>query len=172
MATAPLPLTPRFQQRLQEFKRDLSPDQEEHFKFTTLDDLKRLVHSIQEEQTKSRRLTNLRRLAPFLEAMEQFDKVVQVFLNAADLLACIWGPMKFLLLATQTYHDAFNALLDAYVDIGESIPLLAQYEQVFQDKSQMHVVLEFVYTDVLEFHSSAIKYFKSPGERGTLPETR
>ncbi|KAL1615491.1 hypothetical protein SLS54_009023 [Diplodia seriata] len=162
MATTPLPLTPRFQQRLQEFKQDLSPDQEENFKFTTLDDLKRLVHSIQEEQTKTRRLTNLRRLAPFLEAMEQFDKVVQIFLNAADLLACIWGPMKFLLLATQTYHDAFNAVLDAYVDIGESIPLLAQYEQVFQDKAQMHVVLEFVYTDVLDFHSSAIKYFKSP----------
>ncbi|KAL1647099.1 hypothetical protein SLS58_002870 [Diplodia intermedia] len=154
MATAPLPLTPRFQRRLQEFKQDLSPDQEENFKFTTLDDLKRLVHSIQEEQLKSRRLTNLRRLAPFLEAMEQFDKVVQIFLNAADLLACIW--------ATQTYHDAFNALLDAYVDIGESIPLLAQYEQLFQDKAQMHVVLEFVYTDVLDFHSSAIKYFKSP----------
>ncbi|KAL0253341.1 hypothetical protein SLS55_010317 [Diplodia seriata] len=162
MATPPLPLTPRFQQRLQEFKQDLSPDQEENFKFTTLDDLKRLVHSIQEEQTRSRRLTNLRRLAPFLEAMEQFDKVVQIFLNAADLLACIWGPMKFLLLATQTYHDAFNALLDAYVDIGESIPLLAQYEQVFQDKAQMHVVLEFIYTDVLDFHASAIRYFKSP----------
>ncbi|OMP84370.1 Vegetative incompatibility protein HET-E-1 [Diplodia seriata] len=154
MATASLLLTPRFQQRLEEFKQNLSPDQEENFKFTTLDDLKRLVHSIQEEQTKSRRLTNLRRLAPFLEAMEQFDKVVQIFLNAADLLACIW--------ATQTYHDAFNALLDAYVDIGESIPLLAQYEQVFQDKAQMHVVLELVYTDVLDFHASAIKYFKSP----------
>lgn len=50
------------------------------------------------------------------------------------------------------------------MDIGESIPLFAQYEHVLNDKSQMHVVLEYVYTDVMDFHSSAIRYFKSPGK--------
>ncbi|KAF9629027.1 hypothetical protein BFW01_g10230 [Lasiodiplodia theobromae] len=136
----------------------------ESFKFTTLDELKGLICDIQEEQMKSRRMTNLRRIAPFLEAMEQFDKVVQIFLNAADLLAFVWGPVKFLLLSARTYHDAFSALLDAYLDIGENIPLFAQFEQIFNDKSQMHVALEYVYIDIMEFHSSAIRYFKSPGK--------
>ncbi|KAF4311887.1 zinc finger protein [Botryosphaeria dothidea] len=162
MAGPSLPPTPRFQKCLDDFKKNLSSEQEETFKFTTLEELKRLVHEIQEEQNKSRRMNNLKRLAPFIEAMEQFDQVVQVFLNAADMLAFIWGPVKFLLLSTRTYYDAFNLLLDAYMDIGESIPLFAQYEHVLNDKSQMHVVLEYVYTDVMDFHSSAIRYFKSP----------
>lgn len=88
--SSPPPPTPRFQQCLDDFKRNLSPEQKETFKFTTLDELKRLVHDIQEEQNKSRRMNNLKRLAPFIEAMEQFDQVVQVFLNAADMLAFIW----------------------------------------------------------------------------------
>jgi len=59
-----------------------------------------------------------------------------------------------------TFADAFDALLDAYQDIGENIPLLAQYESLFKDNPHMYTVLELIYTDILEFHRKALSYFK------------
>ena len=41
---------------------------------------------------------NLSRIQSFLEAMNQFGKVVEMFLNVSEAVAFIWGPMKFLLL--------------------------------------------------------------------------
>ena len=41
---------------------------------------------------------NLSRILGFLEAMNQFGKVVEVFLNTSDILAFVWGPVKFILL--------------------------------------------------------------------------
>lgn len=84
------PLQSKFGKVLATFTATLTPDEAENFRFVTLDDLKQTVAEIQTEQGSSRRLQNLRRLDAFLEAMEQYDKVVQIFLNAADLLAFIW----------------------------------------------------------------------------------
>lgn len=84
------PLEKNFNKILASFKATLTQDESENFRFATLDDLKQTVAEIQAEQGSARRLQNLRRIDAFLEAMEQYDKVVQVFLNAADLLAFIW----------------------------------------------------------------------------------
>lgn len=84
------PLEHNFTKILASFKATLTQDESENFRFATLDDLKQTVVDIQAEQGSARRLQNLRRLDAFLEAMEQYDKVVQTFLNAADLLAFIW----------------------------------------------------------------------------------
>lgn len=43
-------------------------------------------------------MRNLSRILGFLEAMKQFGAVVEVFLNTSDILAFVWGPLKFLLL--------------------------------------------------------------------------
>lgn len=83
-------LDSKFGRILASFKATLTKDVSEDFRFTTLDDLKQTVAEIQAEQGSAKRLQNLRRLDAFLEAMEQYDKVVQIFLNAADLLAFIW----------------------------------------------------------------------------------
>ena len=42
-------------------------------------------------------MMNLTRIKAFLEAMEQFEQIVNVFLNVNDFVAFIWGPIKFLL---------------------------------------------------------------------------
>lgn len=34
----------------------------------------------------------------FIEAMEQFGKVIEVFVNSNGILAFVWGPLKLLLL--------------------------------------------------------------------------
>lgn len=43
-------------------------------------------------------MVHMKRIESFLEAMEQFGKVIEIFLNATNYLAFIWGPIKLLLL--------------------------------------------------------------------------
>lgn len=83
-------LKSKFGRVLAPFKATLTPDEAEDFGFVTLEVLKQTVADLQVEQGSGGRLQNLRRLDAFLEAMEQYDKVVQIFLNAADLLTFIW----------------------------------------------------------------------------------
>ena len=73
-------------------KKDLA-----QFKNTTYDELRNAIMQIQKDQEERREMMNLARIQSFLEAMHQFGKVVEVFLNVADALAFVWGPMKFLL---------------------------------------------------------------------------
>jgi hypothetical protein len=40
---------------------------------------------------------NLTRIRRFLEAMDQYGKVIEVFLNDSSMLCVVWGPMKFCL---------------------------------------------------------------------------
>lgn len=79
-----------FNRVLTEFQQELSMDEVDDFTFITADDLKKAVHQLQEEQKSKKRMQNLRRISAFLEAMDQFDKVIQVFLNTTNYLGFIW----------------------------------------------------------------------------------
>lgn len=79
-----------FRRVLEQFKATLSQDDKEDFRLSTLDDLKLEILAIQEKQASERKMKNSARLKSFLEAMEQYDEVVKVFLNTADILAFVW----------------------------------------------------------------------------------
>jgi hypothetical protein len=51
-------------------------------------------------------------------------------------------------------------LLDAYQQIGEQVPQLSQYQQLFATSAHMGTILAMIYQDILEFHREALKYFK------------
>lgn len=68
--------------------------------------------------------------------------------------------MKFLLMVAKNHADAFNALLDAYLEIGENIPQFSQYQTLFQSNPHMQVALSCIYEDILEFHKEALRYFR------------
>lgn len=63
-----------------------------------------------------------------------------------------------------SYAEAFDALLDAYQQIGENIPLLSQYQALFERNPHMRKVLEMIYADILRFHEKALKYFRQRGK--------
>lgn len=86
-----------FQEALSEFKQRLTLNEQKDFENTTIEDVRREIHRVQEDQARRKKMMNLTRISSFLEAMEQFGKVVEVFLNASDFLAFIWGPLKFFL---------------------------------------------------------------------------
>ena len=45
---------------------------------------------------------NLARIKSCLEAMHQFGKVIEIFVNVSDAVAFFWGPMKFILLVSRS----------------------------------------------------------------------
>jgi tetratricopeptide (TPR) repeat protein len=151
-----------FHLALESFKKSLSPKEKSEFGGTTFNDLQDAVRTIQNRQSSTKKLQSMRRLEGFLEAMKEYDKVIQVFVNTSTMLAFVWGPMKFLLQTACTFAEAFDALMDAYERIGEQFPLLAQYEQLYSHTSlHMGRVLSLLYEDILRFHWKAMKYFKS-----------
>lgn len=73
----------------------LSPEWKNDFQFSTLADLEQVIHEIQRKQGSERRLRNMARLRSFLDAMKEYGKVIEVFLNASNFVAFIWvrpGP--------------------------------------------------------------------------------
>jgi hypothetical protein len=83
---------------LGKFKNRLTGTQLQDFQQTTYKQLCEDILRIQKEQETFKSLVNMSRIQSFLEAMEQFGKVIEVFLNVSDAVAFVWGPMKFLLL--------------------------------------------------------------------------
>ncbi|OTA54483.1 hypothetical protein K449DRAFT_469433 [Hypoxylon sp. EC38] len=152
-----------FRQVLERFKNEhLKERESEKFQLTDLSSLKDSIKRIQDEQASKNRMRNLTRLKSFLEGMEQYEKLIEVFLNATEYLAFVWGPMKFLLQTTNNYVKAFDAILDMYQEIGEQITVLEKYQALFdwKEKTYMKSVLEMIYVDILDFHAKALSYFR------------
>jgi hypothetical protein len=89
-----------FKQARKDFQKRLKPGEEALFEITSLDDLKIAVKEIEDKQRKSKTAQNLTRIQPFLQAMEQYKDIIEVFQNTSSLLCFIWGPMKFMLLVS------------------------------------------------------------------------
>jgi hypothetical protein len=94
----PLPMDPTFQSIVASFRSRLTKAELDEFKFCSLKDVQQTIVDIQARQDKRRETRNLSRIRGFLEAMTQFGTVVEVFLNTSEILAFVWGPLKFLLL--------------------------------------------------------------------------
>jgi len=67
-----------------------------------------------------------------------------------------------------TWTESFDTLLDAYKQLAENIPLLAQYQHMFQSDPRMASILAIMYEDILEFHQVALRVFKQSSMPRTL----
>ena len=84
------PQVGEFSRVLMNFTDSLTEEQQNDFKFSTLEDLKAAINTIQEKQASEKKMQNLTRLKSFLEVIEQYGKVVEVFLNTSNFIAFIW----------------------------------------------------------------------------------
>lgn len=82
---------------LSNFKKRLTQKEQDDFQFATLDEVRLEMARIQREQASRKEMMNMPRIQSFLEAMEQFGKVIEVFVNTSEFVAFIWGPVKFVL---------------------------------------------------------------------------
>ncbi|KAI0444886.1 WD40 repeat-like protein [Xylaria telfairii] len=151
-----------FQKALQRFKNTLPPDLVDEFSVCTLHDVRDICRDIQDTHGREGKLRHMRRLSAFIEAMEQFGKVIEMFANVNEIVCFIWGPIKFLLGITRTHMDSFDKLLDVYDKIGNAIPGLLRYQSAFEKHPPLATVLEDYYADILGFHQAALSVFRRP----------
>ncbi|KAK8123091.1 hypothetical protein PG984_011761 [Apiospora sp. TS-2023a] len=152
----------KFEKSIVEFKEGLRKRDVEDFRATELEHLRTRIATLQTRQHAQRRLQDFNQLQPFLEAIEQYGKVVSLFYANQEIVAFIWGPLKFLLQATSEHVEAFREVLSAYGSIGEALPQLLQYQDIFQTEPHMVQVLALLYEDVLMFQRIIIRYFQQP----------
>lgn len=79
-----------FHAALERLKDGLDHAEKETFKLVNFEDLLKEIDHLQRRLIKQRRGRNLARLRPFLEAMAQLGKVVEVFANSSELVAFVW----------------------------------------------------------------------------------
>ncbi|KAI0857460.1 WD40 repeat-like protein [Xylaria cubensis] len=160
-----------FQKALQRFKKALPPNLVDEFSICSLDDVRNTCREIQDAHGRNGTLRHMRRLEPFIEAMEQFGKVIEVFVNVNEIVCFVWGPMKFLLGVARTHIKSFDKLLDVYDKIGNAIPGLLQYQTAFEKYPPLATVLEDYYADILAFHQEALSVFRRPRWKELLHST-
>ncbi|KAI0099457.1 WD40 repeat-like protein [Daldinia grandis] len=151
-----------FQRALDRFKQSISPDLAKDFSICSLSHVQQVCKEIQQKHGNEGKLRYMGRLRGFIEAMEQFGKVIEIFVNASEIVCFIWRPIKFILLAASTHLDSFDRLLDVYAQIGDAIPGLQRYEATFIEHPPLATVLEDYYSDILQFHRIALSVFKRP----------
>ena len=169
----PSPTPPAFSHSLEAFKRELSSQPRhqgdiEAFEWATIEELRNAIDHIQREQAHRRGYRNLNKIRPFLACLQQYARVIEVFVSAKpDFLAFIWvskiryniyrprpntllhnlkgsadaikGPIKLCLQVASRLTDAFDCLLDAYARIGESLPIFAAVDTLFSARGEDHV---------------------------------
>lgn len=79
-----------FSTALQQFKDGLDHAEKQSFKLVKLEDLLGEISNLQARLLRQRRGKNLARLRPFLEAIDQLAKVVEVFANSSEFVAFVW----------------------------------------------------------------------------------
>ncbi|KAK0627895.1 hypothetical protein B0T14DRAFT_146177 [Immersiella caudata] len=152
----------QFRRALDDFKKkaELTSEESRYFQLSSFNDVLMTLDQVQKEQSKKKTLAFMNRIDPFLKTMAEYGKVIEVFVNMSEILAFVWGPMKFLIMVASSFADAFNSLLDIYQQIGEQIPLLESYQQLFSDHVHMRQLLVMIYEDILRVHAIALRYFR------------
>jgi hypothetical protein len=68
------------------------------------------------------------------------------------------------------YLGAFEKLIAAYGRIAENLPRFDRLSNAFKDSSDFQQVLAVVYSDILDFHRKAYKFFKKNGDPICTPK--
>ena len=86
-----------FERAVDAFRKsaDLGEAEMADFELTSLQALQQAISTIQNSQARNKKLMYMRRLEPFLKTMEDYGKVLEVFLNVSKFISFIWvmiGP--------------------------------------------------------------------------------
>ncbi|KAK6077634.1 zinc finger protein [Seiridium cupressi] len=120
------------------FRRGLTPDQLQQFAASSVDDVVNKIEEIQLQHGSQKKLRNISRLSKFIEALTEIEKLVQIFLNVSESRS---------------------------IRLGELIPRLRQYDQLFRASPSVLEILERYFEDILRFHHNALRVFSRSGWR-------
>ena len=95
----PLGQNVAFLDAIRRFKGSLKDGEKDEFDYATLGDLEDAIAEIEEKHASAKKMRNMARLRYFLEAMGEYSKVIEVFLNCSNLVAYIWVSIAFQVLS-------------------------------------------------------------------------
>ncbi|KAL2206930.1 hypothetical protein CC79DRAFT_1358704 [Sarocladium strictum] len=151
-----------FRRAISNFKASskLTEAEQHECSHTTLEKFETSMAILQRQQAQTRQLQFMRRLEPFIETIKAYGKAIDVFANTSEILSFIWGPMRVVLVIASTMREAFSSVLDAYEQIADQMPILSAYHALYKDRPYMRALLVQIFEDILEFHLSALRFFK------------
>ncbi|KAL9115839.1 MAG: hypothetical protein Q9227_000207 [Pyrenula ochraceoflavens] len=158
------PLQQPFEDVIRAFKSDLNNDSlyGELLKTKTVDEVYDLTDKLQEEQAKKGHLRHLSKIQPFLEGLDSYAGVIEVFMQAKpDILALIWGPIKLLLQWTSVLKASFDAIINTTAEIGDLLPEFREVSKLFTHYREIKEVLVLFMKDIFSFYLIALKFFSS-----------
>jgi hypothetical protein len=132
-----------------------------------------VTDTLQEEQSRTGRLRHMSKIKPFLEGLERYASVIEVFMQAKpDVLALLWGPIKLLLQWANVLKQSMDAIVDTVAEIGTLIPEFHVSSDLFGEKTAIRDVLLLFFKDILDFYLIALEFFSLPREYLPIFPTR
>lgn len=61
---------------------------------------------------------------------------------------------------SSTYMKSYTKVLDSMAQIGAALPQFKAYAQLFAQSHSVRRVLELFFRDILDFHLTALKFFR------------
>ncbi|KAK2605587.1 hypothetical protein N8I77_008413 [Diaporthe amygdali] len=136
-----------------------NPGKHDFTKFATIEDVWDATEEIQKKQSQTKTLRGLHRVRPFLEALNQFSSTIEVFVQAKpDILALIWGPVKFLLQVSSSISSVFEKVIKVLNEVGNTLPVFNDYASLFKENQTVKHVLHLFYAEILEFYKILVNF--------------
>ncbi|TDZ18863.1 Early growth response protein 1 [Colletotrichum orbiculare MAFF 240422] len=143
------------------FKAALDPKHAQDFEESTRALVCGDLRLLQAQQQETNALMNLRRVQMFLDGVTSLQTVLTElgFPEVGEVMACIWGPMRFLFKTANVNERALDHILEVYQRLGLQILDLTEYRQLFAACPPTRIALVYIYQDILSFHAIAYKLF-------------
>jgi hypothetical protein len=126
------------------------------------------IERLQEEQSRQGKLRILNRIKPFLDALQSYAAVIEVFVQVKpDVMALIWGPIKLILQLIDNWHGVYDAVTRTMGSFGDLLPRFQRVVQPFVEKDWIQDALGLFYRYILDFHHQLLQLLSRP--RKLLP---
>ena len=156
-----------FENAIRDFKARLGDEKlwEDISKMKSIEDVYDATDVLQKEQAGKGLLRHLAKIQPYLEGLRSYASVIEVFIQSKqDLLSLIWGPIKLLLHWTNNMKQSFDAIVDAFADIGLLLPEFQEVRKLFSHNEHIKDVLVLFFRDILDFYLIVLKFFRKKRE--------
>ncbi|KAH8887852.1 hypothetical protein GQ53DRAFT_872606 [Thozetella sp. PMI_491] len=160
-----------FEEAKQSFRRKLKNPRlyDEILTTTSISDVYESTARLQEGILGKGRLRNLGKIRPFLDCIDSYAKVIEVFVGAKpELLALIWGPIKLVLRWSSEINIALDRITDIMEKIGRALPQFTRIMDMFGETPELRATLALFYEDLLDFHRITLEFFRKPSNILTI----
>jgi hypothetical protein len=99
-------------------ERTVTPADSRVFRSTTLQDVRIAALELENQLAARKVLRNMRRLAPLLDGLSHYSKVVDILCNGTPFLAWIWAPITLVLRVASDHTEAFEQIMKGYSKVG------------------------------------------------------